>query len=267
MRRRRRGGVEKRQAFCEKFLPSSGHDAVYLFGAFEVRSHEGENIAASFTGQQMQLFCLILYYTLEGNGISSRRLSSFLWPGKSEDKVKNSRNVAINYLRKSLDRLSGVSVIHENGHYRLECGEEFYCDYIRFVNILSDGSVDRNADELLKILSRGKFLDFSDDPLFDTFKENVERRAEPFLSSEMDRRFAAKDYSCVTEIADMIFRIDPVDEHAIALLVRALVKLKRLSDARLRYQMFCEMWRSVYDADYEVSFDALCSDSGRTDRS
>ena len=122
-----------------------------------------------------------------------------------------------------------------------------------------------DVDELLAILARGKFLAFADDPLFDSFKENVERRIEPFLSSEIENRFIAKDYGKVVEIAEMLFRIDPASEIAIAMLVKALVKQKRHEDARLRYRSFCEVWQSVYDADYHVPFDTLCADA-RTSR-
>ena len=222
-------------------------------------------MTSSFTVQQMQLLCLILYHTMSGSGISGRRLSSYLWPDKSEEKVKNSRNVAINHLRKSLSSLESAGIVHENGCYRFDCGNGLWCDYIRFEQIMSSDNPSGNVDELLAILVRGKFLAFADDPLFDSFKENVERRIEPFLSSEIENRFLAKDYGKVAEIAEMLFRIDPANEIAIAMLVKSLVKQKRQEDARLRYRSFCEVWQSVYDADYPVPFDTLCSDA-RTSR-
>ena len=236
-------------------------NALYLFGPFEVRDSDGRDMTAAFTGQQIQLLCLILYYTMSGNGISSRRLSSYLWPDKSEEKVKNSRNVAINHLRKSLSGLESAGIVHENGCYRFDYGNGLWCDYIRFERIMSSDNPSGDVDELLAILARGKFLAFADDPLFDGFKESVERRIEPFLSSEIENRFLAKDYGKVAEIAEMLFRIDPVNEIAIAMLVKALVKQRHHEDARIRYRSFCEVWRSAYETDYHITFDTLCSDA------
>lgn len=260
-RRRRRLSSPARWSAAEPHT----RNALYLFGPFEAFDAGGRDMTSSFTVQQMQLLCLILYHTMSGNGISSRRLSSYLWPDKSEEKVKNSRNVAINHLRKSLSGLESAGIVHENGCYRFDYGNGLWCDYIRFEQIMSSDNPSGDVDELLAILARGKFLAFADDPLFDSFKENVERRIEPFLSSEIENRFIAKDYGKVAEIAEMLFRIDPANEIAIAMLVKALVKQKRHEDARLRYRSFCEVWQSVYDADYHVPFDTLCADA-RTSR-
>ena len=150
-----------------------------------------------------------------------------------------------------------------------ECNETFYwLNLLRDTEFITDKeaeSILQDCNELLAILVRGKFLAFADDPLFDSFKENVERRIEPFLSSEIENRFLAKEYGKVAEIAEMLFRIDPANEIAIAMLVKALVKQRRHEDARLRYRSFCEVWQSVYDADYPVPFDVLCADA-RTSR-
>ena len=74
-------------------------------------------------------------------------------------------------------------------------------------------------------------------------------------------RFLTKDYGKVVEIAEMLFRIDPVNEIAIAMLVKALVRQRRHEDARIRYRSFCEVWRSAYETDYHITFDTLCSDA------
>ncbi len=59
-----------------------------------------------------------------------------LWPDKEGEKLKNSRGVTINNLRKVLSELDGIELIYENGYYRLTHTPELHCDYINFVEIL-----------------------------------------------------------------------------------------------------------------------------------
>ena len=105
------------------------------------------------------------------DGISSQRLSTLLWPDKPEDKVKNSRGVTINHLRKTLSELDDVELVYSKGCFRLVQGPAFYCDYTRCMEIISAEQIGENRGELVQLLSRGKFLKHDDQPLFDSFKE------------------------------------------------------------------------------------------------
>lgn len=86
----------------EKMAVDTGTvNSMYLFGDFSVFDRNGRNISYMFSLRIKQIFCLILRYS-DADGISSKQLSDLIWPDKPKDKVKNSRGVAINHLRKIL---------------------------------------------------------------------------------------------------------------------------------------------------------------------
>lgn len=229
-------------------------NSIYLFGDFMAYDRDGKDITISFTTQQKQLLGLLLKYNDKG-GIYSKKLSNILWPDKEEDKVKNSRGVAINHLRRTLSNFDGIELLYNDGSFRLECTDSFYCDYMSFSTLMSTENPDK--EQILNILSNGKFLAFMDEPIFDTFKEKVEESAMSILQKEIANRFSLREYQAVTEIAKMIFNIDPLDEATLALLVKSLRKLKRTDEALVQYAKFAAEYRKVYDSEYAVPFDKI----------
>lgn len=124
-------------AKAEKMAVDMGAaNSMYLFGDFSVFDRNGRNISYMFSLRIKQIFCLILRYS-DADGISSRQLSDLIWPDKPKDKVKNSRGVAINHLRKILKELDGIELVYEKGCFRFTLSSGFYCDYLRFKAIVS----------------------------------------------------------------------------------------------------------------------------------
>jgi hypothetical protein len=119
----------------EKMAVDTGTvNSMYLFGDFSVFDRNGRNISYMFSLRIKQIFCLILRYS-DADGISSKQLSDLIWPDKPKDKVKNSRGVAINHLRKILKELDGIELVYEKGCFRFTLSSDFYCDYLRFMAI------------------------------------------------------------------------------------------------------------------------------------
>ena len=105
----------------EKMAVDTGTvNSMYLFGDFSVFDRNGRNISYMFSLRIKQIFCLILRYS-DADGISSKQLSDLIWPDKPKDKVKNSRGVAINHLRKILKELDGIELVYEKGCFRSRC--------------------------------------------------------------------------------------------------------------------------------------------------
>ena len=112
----------------EKMAVDTGTvNSMYLFGDFSVFDRNGRNISYMFSLRIKQIFCLILRYS-DADGISSKQLSDLIWPDKPKDKVKNSRGVAINHLRKILKELDGIELVYEKGCFRFTLSSDFYCD-------------------------------------------------------------------------------------------------------------------------------------------
>jgi hypothetical protein len=94
-------------------------------------------------------------------------------------------------LRKALSDVEGIELIFEKGYFKLEHTDAFYCDYVRCLQIISSNELEKYRDELIGIISRGKFLQLSDHELYDSFKEEVEKKLEPVLLIEMEKSFGA----------------------------------------------------------------------------
>ena len=232
------------------FRHSQKPDSISIFGDFTVMDHEGKDITTLFTAQQILILCLLI--KRGDNGISTRRLSSILWPDKEEDKVKNSRGVALNNLRRSLSRLEGASVAYRDGRYYLELAPPCSCDWFELNSALKEKELDKTR--ILGIISGGKFLKSIGDEIFDDFKEKAENIVLPLLQEELDARFRAKDYEAVCEIGEMIAVIDPTDENALRTVIRAMRRQKRTEEALVVYAAFCAEYKKANDADFGIPF-------------
>ncbi len=232
-------------------------NSIYLFGDFTVRDRKNRDITYMFSAQLKQIFCLILQYSTTEDGIASQRLSNVLWPDKPTDKAKNSRGVTINHLRKVLTELDGIELIYDKGHFKIEHTEQFYCDYARCLQLISANEIEGHRDELIEILSRGKFLYLSDHPSFDAFKEEMEKKLEPVLLLEMEKSFAADIYQTTIALAEAIFNIDPLNDAALTFQIKAMQKLKMNDEARIRYQAFVIEYRKAMGKDYPHPYKGL----------
>lgn len=228
------------------------NSAVCLFGNFMVRDRDGNDISEKFSNQQRSLLFLLLKY--RRTGLSSVRLSNLMWPDKEESKVKNSRGVAMNSLRKSLSLLDGFNIVFEDGAYNLKIEEPGYCDLVALSELRDHPD---RTDEMLRILSKGRFLTESSDPMFDSFKEDVGNIVTPILSDAIQNCFSQRKYHATIEIADMMFGYDPLDETALHYLIQALLAIHRRDDAMVRYAAFVSEYQKINDDLYHVKFDKV----------
>ena len=236
----------------KRYLVEQRPNSICLFGGFSALDVKGNEV--QFPYQQKKLLCLIIKYSLD-DGISSVRLSKIMWPDKSEDKVKNSRGVAINHLRRLLDNFEGASLVYENSHFKLECSGDFSCDWIDFRRELLLDHPD--MEKVMPIVSRGKFLPFMEDPVFDSFKEKTESLLINILTAELMKCYERKQYINVVDLADVVFHTDPLNEQTLICQLNALVKLKRTEDALVRFSAFVKEYSAMYDAEYKHEFNSL----------
>lgn len=242
--------VTREKHFKEKPESSARANSIYLFGDFVVRDRKNHDITYMLSAQLKQAFCLILQYSTTEGGIASQRFSSIMWPDKSADKAKNSRGVTINHLRKVLSELDGVELIYEKGSFKLEYTDALYCDYIHCLKIISDSEISKHRNDLVEILNRGRFLQLFDHPLFDSFKEEMEKKLEPVIVVEMEKSFEEDQLQTVIALAEALFRIDPLNDTALIYEVQALQKMRMHDEAKLKYQSFVIEYKKVMGTDY-----------------
>lgn len=231
-------------------------NAIYLFGEFRVLDRNQKDISHLFSTRLKQVFCLILTHAGEA-GISSALLSHLVWPDKSEDKVKNSRGVTINHLRKALSELDGIELRYEKGRFKIEQHADFYCDYTRCMELTSSINNTENRDELIHLLRRGKFLQGTNQPMFDSTKADLEKNITPLLITEIYQSMEKHAYNNSIALAEVIFLFDPLNENALFMEIKAMIALKMLQEAHIRFHNFASEYRNIMGEDFPFNFEDI----------
>ena len=229
-------------------------NAVYLFGPFTVIDRNGRDITHLFSSRLRQVFIYILLH-ITHNGVLSASLNEVFWPDKPDDKVKNLKGVTINQIRKNLAELDGVELVHDKGYFRLVF-TDCYCDYFRFRTLKNAEEVE---NELGILLMRGKFLDGMDAGMMDHFKQKVEEFLSSFLPLEIERLYQQHKYDAVIRFCNVLFRVDPVNELALAYGMHALNHTGSSQEAILQYSLFVREYRQMMNEEYSTSYAELMS--------
>lgn len=232
-------------------------NTIYLFGHFTACGRNGRDISYLFTDKLRVLFCLILQHSAEG-GISSQQLGYEMWGDKTPEKIKNSKSVAINHLRRALKEFEGVTLVYEAGKFKLNIQPTspndlrttptFHCDYLSLLDLLNDDSTSlyERRSAILDIVCRGKFLALIDTPVLDTFKSNTEQLLLKPLTTLMNAAVEQSDYTSALHCVKCIFYIDPTNETAFHTQTRVLKRLGKtmeLQDAIIHYN---ETYKKMY---------------------
>ena len=229
-------------------------NAVYLFGPFTVIDRNGRDITHLFSSRLRQVFIYILLHSTH-NGVLSASLNEVFWADKPDDKVKNLKGVTINQIRKNLAELDGVELVHDKGYFRLVF-TDCYCDYFRFRTLKNAEEVE---NELGILLMRGKFLDGMDAGMMDHFKQKVEEFLSSFLPLEIERLYQQRKYDAVIRFCNVLFRVDPVNELALAYGMHALNHTGSSQEAILQYSLFVREYRQMMNEEYSTSYAELMS--------
>lgn len=229
-------------------------NAVYLFGPFTVIDRNGRDITHLFSSRLRQVFIYILLHSTH-NGVLSASLNEVFWPDKPDDKVKNLKGVTINQIRKNLAELDGVELVHDKGYFRLVF-TDCYCDYFRFRTLKNAEEVE---NELGILLMRGKFLDGMDAGMMDHFKQKVEEFLSSFLPLEIERLYQQHKYDAVIRFCNVLFRVDPVNELALAYGMHALNHTGSSQEAILQYSLFVREYKQMMNEEYSTSYAELMS--------
>lgn len=236
-------------------------NCIYLFGDFTVFNKSGRDVTYMFTTRLKQILGLVMQYS-DSDGISSSRLSSLVWPDKEKDKVKNSRGVAVNHLRKILAELDGAELRYEAGCFKFVAGENVSCDYLECVRLLADDApmTGERRDDFLRIVSRGKFLKNFDEPIFDDFKRQMEVRLDTAVLNCIKEAYKGREYEIALKFCRSAFNIDPLNETVLAYAINACMNLHQENEARSLYHKFTEEYFRTSGERFAKSFGDCCED-------
>lgn len=243
-------------AFVPINVPPVIQPAIFLFGDFTVLDRNGEDITKLFSPLLKELFLLLLLHSVTGkNGISSEKINEILWEGRSVKDAKNNRSVNMVKLKAILDKISGYSLMKENGKWLLHFEEgSVMIDIHQYYQLL--GLTDTiSIEQLIQITGRGGFLVESEYAWLDKFKQEISMELIPVLINFIES--ANPDPAFIITICNCILNFDSLSEEAILFKCRALVALRQHSTARTLYSSFTKEYHTIYGETFEKDYTAV----------
>ena len=226
-------------------------DSVYLFGSFSVFNHFNHNVTYLFTDKLKQILTLFIV-NHENGGISSKDLGEMLWGDKTPDKIKNSRSVAINHLRKALQDIECIEIVYQNKNFGLEIRKPFYCDYLRFCDIVrNDILTTEDCNEILNIVRKGRFLGQTSSDVLYPVKKTVNNKVKDALLRVLQHATNENNNALILECVQHLFIVDPVSEEAFKAQMRTLKKTasdRECLEAEIRFK---ERYKNVNGTEYK----------------
>lgn len=230
-------------------IPGQQSNAIYLFGNFCAFDRKNRDISYLFTDRLRELTCLLLWYHKQG-GLSSKRLGTILWGDKPADKIKNSRSVIINHLRKVLEEFDGIELKYANGRYFFVISKPFYCDYLDCSHQVFTETCTEQS--LLAILLRGKFLQTLNMPSLDQFKSETERILTPVIQRMMKRTYANSELKLTLYLVEAMLQIDPYHIETFAYQMKALNRLGKVYEAQEASRLFHQEYIKAFGEDFTI---------------
>ena len=232
-----------------------------LFGGFQTFSLNKEDITNKFSPLLKELFLLILLYTHKNNkGISSEKITEYLWFDKSELSARNNRAVNIAKLKTILAEIGEIELTKKTGYWKIVYNnKDVKCDYAEFLQITSSKSnlTKQNVSRLVDITRKGAFLLNSSYEWLDDFKADVSDKIVDTLVAFAEKFDVKTDAEFIIRLADCVFNFDRSNEEAMILKCKAEYCLGKHSLAKLTYEKFIKEYQLLYNEEYKRSFNEL----------
>lgn len=236
-------------------------NAIFLFGNFTVIGCSGRDITYLFSPKLRTIFIYILLQSILKDGVLSSDMNELFWGDKSDDKAKNLKGVTMNNIRKILQDVDGVELAYQKGYFKLLISKECYCDYLSYKTLIGreeKSELDAHCiSELIKILSRGKFLYAMESELFDYFKQKAEDFILVFLPHQLDKAYRLCKYDTVLRLCNILFSVDVLSELALKYYVCTYQKMSRPDKAIKRYHAFVKDYEREMDESYEFAYESI----------
>lgn len=234
---------------------------VVLFGGFQVFSLNNEDITNKFSPLLKELFLLILLNSHKNNkGISSEKITEYLWFDKSELSARNNRAVNIAKLKTILTEIGEIELTKKTGYWKINySNNDVKCDYAEFLQITGSKSTLTKEDvsRLVEITQKGAFLLNVNYEWLDDFKADVSDKIVDTLVTFAEKCDFKSEAKFIAQLAECIFNFDRSNEEAMILKCKAEYCLGKHSLAKLTYEKFIKEYQLLYNEEYKRSFNEL----------
>ena len=245
--------------------PPTSRQSILLFGGFKVINRDGQNITGEFSPLLKQLFLVILLNTLkDGKGISSLKLKETLWFDKTPESARNNRGVLLSRLRQLFDQVGSINIENRNSIWMINFGDDVYCDYYEAIHFMTffnekENLTGDNLRKLLTMVSRGELLPNLQIDWIDPFKADFSNSLIDLLmdfATHSGLRLSPQEY---IDLADAIFIHDSLNEDALKIKCKTLLKMGKNGLAKSAYTSFQKEYQVSLGINFECSFEQIIS--------
>lgn len=254
--------VQYRYSLESKNIDEDRKNQLLLFGGFQIINEGGVDITAKFTPLLKEMFLLIFLNSFgDRKGVSSEYLKEILWSDKTSKDARNNRAVNMSKLKSILAELGNSTISKETGYWKVNIDySKVYVDYAYLYNLVHSSNLDQQQMIILTEITRNKpFLKNISNDWLDSFKAEVSNDTVDTLIKWAMDNVEKSDPSFIIPITDAVFEFDSINEEAVELKCRSLVKLGKHSLAKSTYDNFVKDYKILYDEDYSTSFNELIS--------
>jgi two-component SAPR family response regulator len=258
--KRKTSNAEKIRKIDQAIIHKPESNYIQLFGDFKVLDKNGIEITSQFTPKLKQLFLIILLFSKRNkNGISTQELTDILWHGHSSQSAKNSRGVTIRKLRLILESLDSVKINFHIDRWSMAFAGSVYCDYVECLKLLKHEKIHDTDFNLnfYHIIQEGELFKGESYDWLDDFKGFVGNNIVDILQKFISELTLEHDYELILKLTDRILETDPVNDHALAFKLKALIKQNNYNLAKFTYERFCTLYEEMYGEKFTARFDDL----------
>lgn len=232
-------------------------NSIFLFGDFQIFNRKGEDVVQHLPPKVQELFLMIMTSSFKPfNHITIKAINSHLWPDHSPEQAKNNRSVSVNKLRSVLDEVDGIKICCDNKVWWIELEENLYCDYHRFLAVLSAKTLTLSlVQQLNQILKRGKFMKEHDYHWFENDRMKLCDGALQKLKEHLHRQNEESEIHRL--IAESILHLDPLSESALRVKIHSLIKYDEHTAARATFDHFKKEYQYIYGVEYKKTFSEM----------
>lgn len=236
---------------------------IYLFGEFQVVDNQGIDITADFKPLLKNLFLLILLNTIKnGKGISFSKLKELLWFDKSEESANNNRGVALSKIRQIMENVGRIQFNKKGTYWSVEFGKDIYCDYYEALILIKKIKENKETSindikRLLTIVMVGELLPNTQEEWVDIFKSDFSNELVDLILYLIRQKSAAFPDDIYIEMANALLIHDPLNEDALKLKCKGLVKMGKNGLAKNTYTTFTKEYAILFGIEYKYSFEQV----------
>jgi DNA-binding SARP family transcriptional activator len=235
--------------------------SILLLGGFEVFNKDGKNITLEFTPILKHMLILIILHTMNNNkGIASPKLEELIWLNRTNTSARNNRTVNMSKLRTLLNELGNINITNQNSYWTITLPDDVLLDYKEalklIVKIQNDIITKKdNLLRLLELLNYGNLLPNIQLDWADSFKTDFSNTATDTLMNVInnEKNSFYNDLSIRLKIADSLLKIDSLNEDAIEIKCKTLIKMGKKGLAKIVFDNFSKEYKHLFGETYPGS--------------